>query len=79
MAAEKSIATFYTTHAALRAEKLLKREGIVGRLVPTPRHLSADCTMALLFMTSDRPRVEAILEEHGVDLSGVDEMPWTDW
>jgi hypothetical protein len=65
------IATFFTTHAALRAEKLLRAAGIPGRLIPAPRHLSADCTVALAFPSPERDRVREILEQHGLETSGL--------
>jgi len=66
----ESIATFFTTHAALRAEKLLKQQGIAARLIPAPRYLSADCTIALLFASSDLGRVQSILEGQGIETGG---------
>jgi hypothetical protein len=73
----QSVATFFTTHAALRADKVLKQEGIAARLIPAPRYLSADCTIALLFAARDEHPVRAILEKHGVETSGFHRSPST--
>ena len=70
METETCIATFFTTHAALRAEALVKEGGIPGRLIPAPRHLSADCTLAMSFPSARRDEVERILGAGGIETSG---------
>ncbi len=71
MGPETCIATFFTTHAALRAEELVKRAGIAGRLIPAPRDLSPDCTVALALPASQKDRVQAILSDCGIEASGI--------
>lgn len=71
MATEMAIVTFFTTHGALRAEKLVTEAGIPAKLVPTPRRFSADCTVALSFPASWVEQVQAILDDQGVPLAGV--------
>jgi hypothetical protein len=65
------IATFFTTHAALRAEQLLHEAGIHGQLVPAPRHLSSDCTIALTFPRVEQERVRELLDHNGIEPSGI--------
>jgi len=64
---------FYTSAAAFRAEKLSGAAGIPGaRLIPTPRHLSSDCGVALRFMLepgkdeSSRAAMEQLLHDKSV-------------
>ena len=71
MAIESSIATFFTTCAALRAEEAVKAAGIPADLVPTPRQFSADCTVALRFPSPHREQVRAILIAQGIEISGM--------
>jgi hypothetical protein len=71
MTPDTSVATFFTTHAALRAEGLLKQAGIPGRLIPAPRDLSPDCTVALAFPAWQKDRVQAILSDGGIEASGI--------
>ena len=66
----ETVVTFFTTHAAFRAEKLLKQAGLTAKLIPAPRKISADCAIALRLSASDEPRARAILDEHNVDASG---------
>jgi len=70
MTPDLSVVTFFTTHAALRAEELVKRAGIPGRLIPAPRDLSADCTVALAFPPSREDRVRDLFAAHAVETSG---------
>jgi hypothetical protein len=70
MPAETTIATFFTTHAALRAEKALQNAGIPGKLIPAPRALSADCTIALAFPSSLRDTVRSVLATATIETSG---------
>lgn len=55
------VALFHTTSSALRAEKLAKRAGLVVKLIPTPRHLSSDCGIALRFEWQQREVVASAL------------------
>lgn len=68
---EASIATFFTTHAALRAEKVLKEMGVPAKLTPAPRHLSTDCTAAICFPRAYEERVREILRQYAIESSGI--------
>lgn len=63
------IVTFFTTHAALRAEKVVKEAGVAAELIPAPRALSADCTIALRFPQVEEHRVRAVFEVQGIETS----------
>ena len=43
---EKIIITFYTTTAAMKMEDICKGYGSVGRIIPVPGFISADCGLA---------------------------------
>ncbi len=73
MPTDDIIVTFFTTHAALRAEKVLKEAGIAAELIPAPRALSADCTIALRFPQVEEHRVRAVFEVQGIEASGFHE------
>ena len=53
MADGERIATFHTTYEGMRAARLLQDEAVAARLIPVPRWLSADCSIALTFPASD--------------------------
>jgi len=47
------VVLFYSTSLAIRAEKLAKEAGLNVKLIPTPRHLSSDCGLAMRFSNGD--------------------------
>lgn len=54
--------TFHTTAAAMAFEKRCHAENIGGRLLPTPRALSADCSIAWCASPDDRSAIESLAE-----------------
>jgi len=60
------IATFRTSHDALRAERSLRSRGIEVELIPVPREIAGDCGFCLLFPTG-----EIRVEEAGLGAEGV--------
>lgn len=66
-----AVVLFYTTSAAIRAEKVLKQAGLAVRLIPTPRQFSSDCGIALRFDWTETERARALLKEAAVDTAGV--------
>mgnify|MGYP001109294728 CR=1 FL=1 len=69
-----SVVLFYSASGALRAEKLLKGEGIGVKLIPIPRHLGSDCGICLRFDDSEETRVRKALEEGGVEIMRICEI-----
>lgn len=65
---------FHTNSAALRAEKILQRAGLVVKLIPTPREFSSDCGIALQFEWKEVERVQALLDEARVERAGIARM-----
>jgi hypothetical protein len=67
MGTEFLVVMFYSNSAAMRAETLARRAGLVVKLVPVPRHLSSDCGVALRFRGQDHDPVRSLLQEQGVE------------
>ncbi len=59
---EEKVILFYSVQGALKAEKILKKEGIPYKLIPVPRHLSSDCGIALKFEAEEEERIKELLE-----------------
>lgn len=55
------VAVFQSIHKVMKAEKLLKQQGIPVMLIPAPRALSSDCGLALRYAPEDRSRIEDTL------------------
>jgi hypothetical protein len=62
---------FHTTSSAIRAEKVLVKEGAAIKLIPTPRQFSSDCGIALRFDWNCRDRITSVLEEAQVEIDAV--------
>ena len=66
-----SVVLFYSISGALRAEKLLKKEGLTFKLIPVPRHLSSDCGICLRFERRDEERIRVILARGGPEIQRI--------
>ena len=68
---QRSVALFYSLSGALRAEKVLKEEGITVKPIPVPRHLSSECGICLRFDSQDEERIKRVLGEKQLDIQGI--------
>jgi hypothetical protein len=55
------VVLFQSVNGALLAEKLLKKQGIVYKLIPVPRHLSSDCGVCIRFLIQNEPQIRKVL------------------
>ena len=60
------LVTFFASHHAIRAEKVLKQHGFAVCLVPGPRDISPNCGVALQFEYRFREQVASLLVERKV-------------
>jgi hypothetical protein len=65
---------FHTNSSALRAEKVLLKGGLTGKLIPTPREFSSDCGIALRFIWKDESQARTLLNSANVEISSIHEM-----
>ena len=71
--------TFFASHYALRAERVLRRGGLTAKLVAGPRDLSPNCGVALRFEYAQREHALGLLDAQRVRIDGVHEfVPRTD-
>lgn len=54
--------TFFASHHAVRAEKVLTDASIAAKLVPGPKELSPNCGVALRFLYDQRRAAIDVLE-----------------
>ena len=64
------IITFYSTHHALRAEKVLKKVAIKVEVITVPRHISSNCGIAFKFSPDKKEEIRKILEENNIEIHG---------
>ncbi len=71
---EYGVILFHTTSSAMRAEKLLAKEGFVVKLIPTPREFSSDCGVALRFDWTQCQQIKMILDVEGIEIAGIHQV-----
>ena len=59
------IVTFYTTSAAMAAEKACEQAGLPGRIIPVPREITADCGLGWRTAPENREKTEALVTVFG--------------
>ncbi|GAB6269744.1 MAG: hypothetical protein STSR0002_24860 [Smithella sp.] len=52
---------FKAVSYVLKAEKILKAEGLPHKIIPVPKHISSDCGVCLRFEPDMREKIEAAL------------------
>lgn len=63
MSGNEYIALFGSVTRVMKAEKVLKREGIPFTLMPSPRTIPSPCGLAIKVDGAERVSMERILEE----------------
>jgi len=66
-----SIATFHSTHLALKFEKLLKDNDLTVKIIPVPRQISASCGLAGRFLSDDYEKLLKLINQN---ISDIDEV-----
>ena len=65
------LVTFFASHHAIRAEKVLTAAGLTVRLIAGPKDLSPNCGVALRIRIEDREAVVEHLAEANVEVDSV--------
>jgi len=68
------VVLFYSTSAAIRAEKVTQQAGLKVKLIPVPRQLSSDCGISLRFEWDQADVVRSVLEAKGVEIQGIHQI-----
>lgn len=56
-----SVMLFIAVSYVLKAEKILKEQGVPHKLIPIPKHISSDCGICLRFEQEMQNKIEAAL------------------
>ena len=71
---KRLVITFPTTSAAMAMEKLCKEQGLPGRLIPTPRELTADCGMAWCAPPGAAEELRSLIRSRNLAYEGWQEL-----
>ena len=61
---------FKAVSYALKAEKILKKEGLPHKLIPVPKHISSDCGICLMIHVDVKDKIVAALTDK-IDIESV--------
>ena len=64
------VVTFYTTSAAMEAEKACLAAAVPGRIIPVPRQITSDCGLGWRTPPETRPQVEALFTSLDLEVEG---------
>lgn len=56
-----AVVLFKAVSYALKAEKILKQEGLPHKLIPVPKHISSDCGVCLRIDVDAKDKIVALL------------------
>ncbi len=65
--------SFYASHHAIRADKVLREDGFTVTLIPGPRELSPNCGVALRFEYAQSEAILVILADKKVRIDTIHE------
>jgi N-acyl-L-homoserine lactone synthetase len=68
------VVLFYTSSAAIRAERILLKHGWQVKLIPTPREFSSDCGIALRFDWSRAEEARELLASAHIEISSLHKL-----
>ncbi len=71
LAVYDGLVTFFASHHAMRAEKVLKKNGLAAILVPGPREISPNCGVALQFEYRCQEQVRVLLTQNKVQFEAI--------
>lgn len=69
------VATFDTTHMALRFEKICRNAGYSVRIIPVPRELSSSCGFACSFPCDKREELRDLARGARVEIADLHSLP----
>lgn len=76
---EYRVALLGSPLTVIRAERLLKEQGLAVKAMPLPRHISSECGICLRFTTGEEERVRSVLKASAVHIVNVYDMRGQDF
>ncbi len=71
---KKLIITYFTSVEALATEKVCNDKGLGGRIITTPRNLTADCGMAYSISVKNKEEFEEFLKSEKIKYDKIVEL-----
>ncbi|MDO4555661.1 MAG: DUF3343 domain-containing protein [Lachnospiraceae bacterium] len=64
------LVTFHTTTGAMAMEKYCHEHGVMGRLIPVPREITAGCGMAWKAPIEKKEEIQLLIQKEKMDADG---------
>ena len=68
------IVTYFTASEAIATEKVCNANGIGGRIITTPRHITADCGMSFSIGVEHKEKLEQLLKDEKIKYDKIIEL-----
>ena len=66
--------TYFTSSEAIATEKVCNANGLGGRIITTPRHVSADCGMSFSIGIEKKEELEKLLKDERIKYDKIIEL-----
>ncbi len=67
----KCVLTFFNMYSAMQSEKVIKSKKLYVKVIPVPRKISSDCTVAIEFDCDDEKEIMRYLSENNIEYQGL--------
>lgn len=71
----KLVVTFHTTSEAMAMERICRKTGAPGRLIPVPREISAGCGLAWCAPPESRENLLELMSRVGLEKEAIHTCP----
>ena len=68
------IVTYFSSTEAIATEKICNKEGIGGRIITTPRHITADCGMSFSIGIEQKEKLLELLKSERIKYDKIIEL-----
>lgn len=66
-----AIITFRNTHFALKAKRVIERNGRKSETIPVPREFSSECGFCCKVSWDERAEIEKLMRDNGVEIDSI--------
>lgn len=71
---KRLVVSFSSATKAMEAEERFREKGILGRMIPLPGELSAECGLAWQAPLKEKERIEALSETGEIQTEAIEEV-----
>ena len=69
-----AVILFFSNNYAIWTSRVLKKEGVIYKMIPVPRQLSSDCGYCVRIQNKDKPAIMSLLTAKGIEFDRIEEL-----